>query len=142
MRITEIHVRVADEGMLRAYLRPTFDREFVVDDCKLIETAPGKLVIAMPSRRRMEPCVHCGRKNPVLSYYCSDCGRRLPRHEWIQKHDSIHADVCFPIRHELREHITEACVAAYRHAVTSGLEEMVWVPASAPSRPRLHQEAL
>ena len=142
MRITDIEMRLEDVGMLKAYIRLKFDREFVIDDCKLIEPQPGKLVVAMPSRRRMEPCLHCGRKNPILSFYCSDCGRRLPRQQWLQKHDSVHADVCFPIRNELREHITALCIQAYRQALLSGEEEIIWTPPAMADRPRLHQEAL
>ena len=51
MEITEIRIKLKDDGKLRAFARLTFDDCFVVRGLKVIEGSNG-MFVAMPSRKK------------------------------------------------------------------------------------------
>ena len=78
MEISEIRVQLppwAGEARSRvlAFCSICFDDAFVVRDVRIIDAEGGPLV-AMPSRKRAEPCEACGAKNPLTAAFCIGCG--------------------------------------------------------------------
>lgn len=117
MEITEVRVRLVRESSqdkLRAFVTMTFDNDFVVREVKVIEGDQG-LFVAMPSRKSMERCRHCGGRNVVQANYCNQCGKSLPKGGGPRdSRDKVYLDVAHPINSRCRKQIHDAVVAAYR----------------------------
>ena len=107
MDITETQIKfVSDRGdKLKAFCSITIDREFVVRDIKIIEGAKGYFV-AMPSRKLMDKCAHCGGKNHLRAAFCNDCGKQLPNNR-VELDEAgrpkLHADIAHPINSACRD---------------------------------------
>ena len=52
MTITEVHITLRSDPRLRAFVTVCFDEAFVVHGIKVIAVEEGRLILAMPSRRR------------------------------------------------------------------------------------------
>ena len=119
MKITEVRIfpKEGPDKKLRAFATVTFDDCFVVRDIKIIEGTKGYFV-AMPSRRVKEPCPKCGHRNIIRSFYCNQCGAKLPvqpfRNMDTQLLQAEHKDVAHPITVECRESIQQAVLEAYQ----------------------------
>ena len=119
MKITEVRIfpKEGADKKLRAFATVTFDDCFVVRDIKIIEGNKGYFV-AMPSRRVKEPCPKCGHRNVSRSFYCNQCGGKLPvqplRNLDTQLLQADHKDVAHPITVECREYIQQAVLEAYQ----------------------------
>ena len=119
MKITEVRIfpKEGADKKLRAFATVTFDDCFVVRDIKIIEGNKGYFV-AMPSRRVKEPCPKCGHRNVIRSFYCNQCGIKLPappiRDLDTQALQAEHKDVAHPITVECREYIQQAVLEAYQ----------------------------
>ena len=119
MKITEVRIfpKEGPDKKLRAFATVTFDDCFVVRDIKIIEGNKGYFV-AMPSRRVKEPCPKCGHRNVIRSFYCNQCGAKLPvqpfRNMDTQLLQAEHKDVAHPITVECRESIQQAVLEAYQ----------------------------
>jgi len=127
MEITEVRISLKEAGnkKLKAFATVTFDDDFVVRDIKVIEGRQG-LFVAMPSARLMENCPVCGKKNPIRSSYCCECGAKLepPRRvEDPAERREEHRDICHPIRPEFRHYIQSRIVNAYLQKVSAAVEE-------------------
>jgi len=122
MEITEVRVRLVQESSqdkLRAFVTMTFDNDFVVREVKVIEGDQG-LFVAMPSRKAMERCRHCGGRNVVQAAYCNQCGKELPQTPPARGgRDKVYLDVAHPINAECRKQIHDAVVAAYEEELRS-----------------------
>jgi stage V sporulation protein G len=116
--ISEIRVKLVDgaQERLKAFCTVTMHREFVIRDVKVIEGPRGPFV-AMPSRKVMDRCAHCGGKNHLRANHCNDCGRPLPA-DRAPRDDRgrarLHIDVAHPINQECRSSIETQILAAYR----------------------------
>ena len=126
MQITEVRVSLKEAGnrKLKAFAAITFDDDFVVRDIKIIEGRQG-LFVAMPSARVMERCPSCGRKNPVRSSYCSDCGVKLtppPQVSDPEERREEHRDICHPVRPEFRQYVESHIINAYLQKVGAPAE--------------------
>ena len=119
MKITEVRIfpKEGADKKLRAFATLTFDNCFVVRDIKIIEGNKGYFV-AMPSRRVKEPCLKCGHRNVIRSFFCNQCGAKLPVQpnrvmdtELVQ---AEHKDVAHPITVECREYIQQVVLEAYQ----------------------------
>ena len=119
MKITEVRIfpKEGADKKLRAFATITFDDCFVVRDIKIIEGNKGYFV-AMPSRRVKEPCPKCGHRNIIRSFYCNQCGAKLPvqpiRSLDTELVQAEHKDVAHPITVECREYIQQAVLEAYQ----------------------------
>ncbi len=118
MDITEVRVKLVDHAheRLKAFCTVTLDREFVIRDVKVIEGPRGPFV-AMPSRKVMDRCPHCGGKNHLRANHCNDCGRglapdRAARDE--RGRSRLHIDVAHPINQECRSAMEQAILRAFR----------------------------
>jgi stage V sporulation protein G len=119
MEITEVRISLKEAGnkKLKAFATVTFDDDFVVRDIKIIEGRQG-LFVAMPSAKVMENCPSCGRKNPVRSAYCNECGAAIGPGD--QTSDPAgrreeHRDICHPVRPEFRRYLQSRIIDAYFH---------------------------
>ncbi|MBN1918989.1 MAG: SpoVG family protein [Verrucomicrobia bacterium] len=124
MQITEVRISLKEVGnrKLKAFATVTFDDDFVVRDIKIIEGRQG-LFVAMPSARVMENCPTCGRKNPVRSSYCSECGAKLPVAPQVsdpEERREEHRDICHPVRPEFRQYVESQVISAYMQKVGTG----------------------
>ena len=119
MKITEVRIfpKEGADKKLRAFATVTFDDCFVVRDIKIIEGNKGYFV-AMPSRRVKEPCPKCGHRNVIRSFYCNQCGTKLPvppgRNLDTELVQAEHKDVAHPITVECREYIQQVVLEAYQ----------------------------
>jgi stage V sporulation protein G len=117
MQITEVRISLKEAGnrKLKAFATVTFDDDFVVRDIKIIEGRQG-LFVAMPSARVMESCPACGRKNPIRSSFCSDCGAKLLPPSQVTdpgERREEHRDICHPVRPEFRQYVESQIINAY-----------------------------
>ncbi len=126
MEISEVRISLKEAGnrKLKAFATVTFDDDFVVRDIKVIEGRQG-LFVAMPSAKIMENCAACGKKNPIRSVYCSECGGKLTLPEHTDDpagRREEHRDICHPIRPEFRHYIQSKIVNAYLQKVGAATE--------------------
>jgi len=112
VKITDVRVRLAEGGNERlcGYCTITFDREFVVRDLRIIAGEKG-LFVAMPSRKAMRRCPHCGHKNNHQARYCNDCGKQLKTRPGDLPR--LHVDIAHPVTQECRRRIQERVLAAF-----------------------------
>jgi stage V sporulation protein G len=127
MEITEVKISLKEAGnkKLKAFATVTFDDDFVVRDIKIIEGRQG-LFVAMPSAKVMENCSSCGKKNPVRSAYCSECGARLSTPEHVEgpaERREEHRDICHPIRPEFRRYLQSKIVNAYLQRMDGAVQQ-------------------
>ncbi len=145
MRITEVRIKLMGDARssgekLKAFCAITLDDEIVIRDLKIIEGGGG-LFVAMPSRRRMFRCSHCGMKNPVRSKFCNECGRRTG-HASRKFEDGeeepasrkIYSDIAHPIHAAARRKVQEAVLAAYERELAASREKTVPLPRPAPRK--------
>jgi stage V sporulation protein G len=108
MIITEVRIKLTEDAAdrLRAFCSITFDNCFVVRDLKIIEGNNGPFV-AMPSRKIMSQCHHCGTKNHLRAKHCNQCGARLQAATaaGADAKSKLYADIAHPINAECREMI-------------------------------------
>lgn len=129
MKITEIRIKLMTplevrKDKLRAFCSVTFDDELVIRDLKIIEGTKG-LFVAMPSRKLMARCHHCGCKNSLRARFCNDCGRTVGKRGRSGNLDSrkLYADVAHPINAEMRGRLQEAILAGYRMEIEASQKE-------------------
>ena len=118
MDISEIRVKLVEQAQerLKAFCTVTIDRVFVIRDVKVIEGPRGPFV-AMPSRKVMDRCPHCGGKNHLRANHCNDCGKglasdRAPRDD--RGRARLHIDVAHPINQECRSFMEQRILGAYQ----------------------------
>jgi stage V sporulation protein G len=100
---------------LHAFCSCTLDNQFAVRDLKIIEGAKG-LFVAMPSRKLVDRCPHCGNKNHLRARYCNQCGGRLDENRAVRDLEGrpkLHADVAHPINPHFRGKLQGAVIDAY-----------------------------
>lgn len=116
MDISEVRVvRVPGrEDKLRAFCSLTIDGELAIRELRLIE-GPGRLFVAMPSRKVAERCPSCGSRNVLRAKFCDECGSRLPAR--MAADTRLHADIVHPIHAEARARLEGRIVEAYREAL-------------------------
>jgi len=127
MEITEVRISLKEAGnrKLKAFATVTFDDDFVVRDIKIIEGRQG-LFVAMPSARVMENCASCGRKNPVRSSYCGECGVKLPAPPLVsdpEERREEHRDICHPVRPEFRQYVESQIINAYLQKTGAAVQQ-------------------
>lgn len=116
MKITEVRLtEVKGDDKLKAFVSITLDDDFVVRDLKVIKGKKGEFV-AMPSRKLTEHCPKCGKKNDVLSSFCSSCGKKLPERS-DDRNKRVYADIAHPINTECREMIQTKVLDEYRRTM-------------------------
>jgi len=122
MNVTEVLVKLAGpdatNGVIRAYCSVTIDDCFVIRDVRIIEAREGHLIVAFPSKKISAPCHGCGRRNPLQSRFCNECGRRLHDQRILLTEEGrpkLYADIAHPIRTDLRERMNAAILDAYRN---------------------------
>ena len=137
MKITEIRIKLMTplenrKDKLRAFCSVTFDDEIVIRDLKIIDGNKG-LFVAMPSRKLMARCHHCGCKNSLRARFCNDCGRPSKRHDRPCNLDGrkLYADVAHPINAETRRRLQDAIVAGYQRELEASRKKG-YVPARFP----------
>lgn len=124
MRFSEIQLtRYAESlfpriGPLRAFAKVALVGElgkFLMTDVKVIQGKRG-LFVAMPSRRVMDLCPHCGGKNVLSANYCNWCSRILPQipADKDQKH---YSDVFFPLDATSRQAFEAGVLEQYHTAI-------------------------
>lgn len=102
MEITEIKLKMINSSndRLRAFCNLTIDNCFVIRELKVVEGTNG-VFVAMPSRKIMERCPHCGYKNHLQAKFCNECGKPLESNTiGISK---LHTDIAHPINSQCRE---------------------------------------
>ena len=129
MKITEIRIKLMThledrKDKLRGFCSVTFDNEIVIRDLKIIEGTKG-LFVAMPSRKLMARCPHCGCKNSLRARFCNDCGRSVAKRGRPSNIDSrkLYADVAHPINAETRGRLQEAILAGYQLELEASRKE-------------------
>ena len=77
MDITEVRIKLIDDPSERllAFCSITLAGAFVVRDLKII--VGPRAVVAMPSRKTLQPLSGCGFRTP-RAMYCNQCGRKQP----------------------------------------------------------------
>ena len=121
MEITEVRIKLMNDPQerLQAFCSITFDSCFVIRDLKIIEGTKGSFV-AMPSRKLMDRCPHCGMKNHLRSMHCNQCGSRLPEFRANKDDDGrakLYADIAHPINSRCREMIQSQVIKAFHEEV-------------------------
>lgn len=112
MNISKVHIDLAEashDERLVAYARLELGDEFVVRDIKLI-VAPDKTIIAMPSKKRVQSCPYCRKKNDYDAAYCQRCGEAVTTVAFVG--DRVF-DLCHPITVAARTQVNQAVLAAY-----------------------------
>lgn len=108
MIVTEVRIKLMENAAdrLRAFCSITLDHCFVVRDLKIIEGNQGPFV-AMPSRKIMAQCPHCGTKNHLRARHCNQCGGRTKSfaEPSPENKSKLYADIAHPINAECREMI-------------------------------------
>ncbi len=126
MEITEVKINLkeAANNKLKAFATVTFDDAFVVRDIKIISGKKG-LFVAMPSAKVMANCPSCGRKNPIRSKFCGECGTKLPTRQRVADPElrrEEHRDIAHPIKPECRDYIEGKVMEAYHEKLGSTAE--------------------
>jgi len=121
VEITEVRIKLMNDPQerLQAFCSITFDACFVIRDLKIIEGTKGSFV-AMPSRKLMDRCPHCGMKNHLRSVHCNQCGSRLPEFRANKDDDGrakLYADIAHPINSRCREMIQTRVIKAFHEEV-------------------------
>ncbi len=118
MDITEVKLtRVKGDDKLKAFVRITFDNDFVVKELKVIAGKKG-MFVAMPSRKLTDHCPKCGKKNHIFAAYCNTCGGKLPRKE-EGKARKVYADIAHPINTKCRKMIQEKVLEEFKKMIAS-----------------------
>ena len=120
MDITEVRIKLIDDNSganerLLGFSSITFDNRFVVRDLKVIEGSRGQFV-AMPSRKLMDRCPHCGTKNHLRARFCNQCGSALAAARAQQRPDGrfkLYADIAHPICQSFRNQLSNDVLFAY-----------------------------
>lgn len=117
MEITRVRIRLAPRRSekLKAFASVIFDNEFIVNQIKLIEGRNG-LFVAMPAVKKTVRCPNCGRKNPLRSNYCNNCGKELS-HNDINSSEFETEDIAHPINQEFREYISKTVIEEYNQVL-------------------------
>lgn len=115
MKITEVAIKLAPRGHLKAFCSITIEGQFVIRDLRLIETDSG-MFVSMPTRKIGDHCPTCKHKNAFTAKFCNRCARELgedraPRDE--QGRPQLYADIAHPINTACRDRITEEVIRAY-----------------------------
>ncbi len=119
MEITEIRIKLMDDPQdrLLAFCSITIDGSFVIRDLKIIRGTKGAFV-AMPSRKLMDRCSHCGFKNQLRACYCNQCGGKLEEHRALRNDTGrakLYADIAHPIHSECRDQLQSKIAEAYEN---------------------------
>jgi stage V sporulation protein G len=121
-QITDVKISLNSEerGKLKAIATMTLDNVFVVRDLKIIDGKKG-LFVAMPCAQLTERCQRCGRKNPIQSKYCTNCGENLQSRNKteFELRKEEYRDIAHPICKECREYIENTIVVAYKEKSAS-----------------------
>lgn len=122
MQITQvkIHYKDAQNSKLKAFVTVTFDDMFVIHDLKVIEGKNG-FFVAMPSVKRKETCEKCGRKTPVKSKFCNECGHKMTADSLVSHNDMArgdHKDIAHPITAEARDYVQKKVLEAFEQQRT------------------------
>lgn len=121
MEITEIRIKLMDDPQERllAFCSITIDGSFVVRDLKIIRGTKGAFV-AMPSRKLMDRCPHCGFKNQLRACFCNQCGGKLEEYRALRNdagRAKLYADIAHPINSECRDQLQARITSAYESEV-------------------------
>lgn len=111
MRFEVQDITLCRNGQLRGFASIIIDGCLVVHDLRIIESR-GRLLVSMPSRKRMEHCPSCRAKNPITARFCNECGGALGFQ--IAESDTIFFDVAHPITAQCRNDLERAVLEAYR----------------------------
>ena len=106
-------------------LSVTVDDSLVVRDLKIIEGSNG-LFVAMPSRKLMDRCQHCGGKNHLRARHCNDCGKGLKEMRGDADERGrlrLYADVAHPINQEARDFFQGLVIEAYANELERSKQE-------------------
>ncbi len=112
-----------------AFVVLELDACFVVQDCRLVEAAPGKVILALPDRLRERACPCCHGRIPVTSTVCYQCNARVEAlAPLVGSRRERYVSICFPSCQEFRA-VLEAVVVAEYLASGRPLPEAVPCPA-------------
>lgn len=120
MNITEVRIKIVDEQghdrLLLGYATITLDCGFVIRDFRIIRGAGG-IFISMPSRKVMDHCPCCHKRNHVQARFCNECGKQLKENR-AQRDPAtgqlrLYVDVAHPISQTFRTLVTDAILAVY-----------------------------
>jgi stage V sporulation protein G len=118
MEITEVKLtRVKGDDKLKAFVRVTFDNDFVIKELKIITGKKG-MFVAMPSRKLTDHCPKCGKKNHIFAAFCNTCGGKLPKKD-EGKARKVYADIAHPINTRCRKMIQERVLEEFKNMIAA-----------------------
>ncbi len=117
--ITDVRIKIergkpGKHGAL-AFCEIVFFDSLIVRDLKIIGSG-SSIFVAMPSRKLMHHCDHCGVKNVFTAKFCQQCGNRLPprpTQEHNERHAKLYFDIVHPLRRSTSNLIQRAVIEAY-----------------------------
>lgn len=119
MIVTEVRIHKPEtendpSNRLLAFAAVTFDKVFVVHDCKIVEGEKG-VFVGMPTRRSTDKCQQCRGKNTLTAAFCNWCGIRLDpdRAFKFEEHPKLYQDICHPIDSPWRRSFQNAVLSVY-----------------------------
>ncbi len=122
MKITKINLSMLPAGSVPvcAYGTVTFDNQLAVHDLRIIRKE-DRLFVAMPNRKRTQPCHKCQTPNAFVHRFCSNCGVALPK----STHDEIpatrpHIDIAHPLTADFRATIEREILEQYQKTIDLG----------------------
>ncbi len=129
MIITDVRVKVIPDpdpemDKLVGFSTIAIDDCLVIHDLKLIRLSTG-LFVSMPSRKFMDRCHSCSKKNAVVANFCSWCGVGLAPDRAVRDRDGrlkIHTDVAHPINNDCRNMIQRTVISEYERELARSKE--------------------
>ncbi len=132
MKITDIRLEPANDpsGRLLAYCVIVFDDQLLVRGIRLILTARGKYILAMPDRKDTDHCPECNKKNPIDACFCNQCGIRLADNRVKMNEDGypqLYLPLAYPIHDRFRYELVCAVARAYFQEVALARADPAYV---------------
>ena len=119
MKITEVLVKLPDRprsnDRVLAYCSIILDGELAGHDIRILRL-PGKIFVAMPSRKVTDSCPRCRGHNHLMAAFCNECGNPLePSRAPVETNGKlrVQVDVTHPINAELRLYFERTIIDAY-----------------------------
>lgn len=116
VKLTEIKITLNENRSnptLLGFASITLDDQFAIRDIKILYSSQkGCRFLAMPSRRIMDNCPKCEKRNWVQAKYCNFCGIDMGEPE-VGKRSDAYEDVAFPISRTVRDFIEAQVMQEY-----------------------------
>ena len=119
--ITEVHLRLVDQGNVRAYASVLLGGEWVLRNLRIIRRADGTHFVSMPNEEVTVRCPTCHVTNRATANFCNQCGIELPACV-----DRQFRDQAFPVNARVRVNFEAIVLAEYTKV--SAVPVLVSVP--------------